>query len=125
MEIVSGDDMMRALMAHVGANSGTQQGNSMRTDKDRAVPLLRDALSAWNAPNPFKHGDIIKVAQHSAIWKASMGHSIVVFTHKPESEFDENVVQSFNMRILALQDNGAAVEYRAHSRDFELVEAAR
>lgn len=117
------DDVIGQLVA-MAAASRSGDDNSIRADRSRAVPILREALGAWNNPNPFRPGDIIRVAKHSALWKTSMGYAIVVCSTSEHVEFDENVVQSYNMRILALQDTGAAVEYRAHSRDFDLVEAA-
>lgn len=123
--MILGTDLSSALKALAEVQHASNGIVSIRADRSRAVPILREALAAWNKPNPYKAGDILKAASHSALWKSSVGHVIVVkVLPETESDTDDSVVQSWDMTILALQDSGAAVEYTAHSRDFELVEPA-
>lgn len=95
-------------------------------DPDVARSLLASALAAWDAPNPFKRGDFVRVANHASVWRKSLGLCIVLRVHEREEEVDEDQHRalSWNMRILALGGNGAAHELQAHSRDFELASDA-
>lgn len=102
--------------------------NEMKVDPDRAHPILDAALHAWDKPCPFKRGDIISRAPHSSLWKSDVGHAIVVRTF-PTMEMPMPIngslcVVSYDMHILFIEDNGCCTEYRAHSRDFDLVRDA-
>lgn len=92
------------------------------TDPDAVIATLRDALDAWNRPNPFCRGDIVRPAPHSSFWRPSLGTGIVLRTHAhEESPNDDHRIISFDMRLLVLGSSGTAHEVQAHSRDFELV----
>lgn len=118
------------LLSHLAMKNGgasKKDGNDLRQDVARAVPILRDALAAWDAPCTFKRGDVLKVAPHSGIWKKDMGHVIVVRTHERHDAVVDSpmdLVKSCDMRVLITHDDGSVHEFAAHSRDFVLVETA-
>lgn len=109
--------------AQISLNNG-DSAHQYRTDISRAAPALRDWLVAWDKPNPFNRGDIVK-AHKSSLWRENLGHVIVLATHaRTEVTMQEHFVLSHDMRVLALESGGLAREVMVHSRDFELVERA-
>ncbi len=118
------------LLEHIANSKASEvvDRNKPRHDPTRAIPILRDALAAWDNPCPFKRGDILMVARHSAVWKPTMGHVIVLRTHALEQEVLDDpgdLVKSYDMRVLAIHENGSILEFAVHSRDFVLVENAK
>jgi len=100
--------------------------DSVRSEKGRddsvTAQILRDALAGWGAPCPFKAGDIVRPAKHSGSWKATLGLCIVMRLESGEAiDTSSSHPVSWDMRMIAISDNGATSEILGHSRDFELV----
>ena len=114
-------DFFETLLRHAESKMA---GSSHVTDPQVIAVTLRHALDAWDEPNPFVRGDIVRPAPHSNFWRQSLGTGIVLRTHPVESSpNDDHRIISFNMRVLVLGSSGAVHEIQAHSRDFELVPA--
>jgi hypothetical protein len=92
-----------------------------RPADDIAARALLDALWAWNAPCPFAPGDLVYPRKDS-FWKPSLGPCIVLRLDDSLTEkvgTSDHGVTTYDMRVLALADNGLVYEAAVHSRDFE------
>lgn len=93
---------------------------------DAARTILADAARAWDEPNPFSVGDIIKPAPHSGMWGPRFGFVRVrrIYARVRMEPDDIHRIVSHDMTVLAVSDSGTVGEFLADSRDFELVEKA-
>lgn len=90
---------------------------------DMQARVLLDHLKAFDKPCPFKVGDLVQPTEHNPTWFLSMGLGIVTeILATPERAHIgdmSNVVYRYDMLILVAKPDGAVVEYRVDSRDFE------
>lgn len=105
-----------------GANGARAELATPPMSQEMAARVLRDAQATWDAPCPFKVGDLVVPARHSSTWKASLGVCIVhrlletpeVVCRSRESFF--HLV--CDVILIVRDDSGALSEIRAASRDF-------